>query len=403
MNAPEPAVVAPHDVEGPEAVAPESPDGFRLGAESPRVMRLSRKALAAMGGTAGVVIGGALLYALQPADPKDPENLYRTEGRARADALTSAPADYGSVPKLGPPLPGDLGRPIVSAHADGNPVPVPPIGGQSATGSQNPEEQARARAEQERETARASRLFLGSGTATTEAIPLPLPTLARAGDVSTERPTTATSRRAFLAQDSKEPESGERVRAASSAHILQAGSIIPAALITAIHSDLPGQVTAQVTQNVYDSPTGHILLIPQGARLVGEYDSEISAGQDRVLLAWERLILPGGRSIALGREPGTDAAGMAGVADRTNFHWGRMLRAAFVSTLLGVGAELGTDSDDRLVRALRSGTQDSAAETGRQLVERELRVPPTLTIRPGATLRVLVTRDLIVEAVGEVR
>lgn len=400
MNAPEPAAAAPQDGEGFEAVAPESPEGFRLGAEPPRVMRLSRKALAAMGGAAGVAIGGALLYALQPAGPKDHENLYRSEGRPRPDALTGAPADYGSVPKLGPPLPGDLGRPIVSAQADGKPVPAPPIGGQSATGGQSPEEQARARAEQERESARASRLFLGSGTGASEAIPLALPAPSRAGDASNDRPTRATSRRAFLAQDSKEPESAERVRAASSAHILQAGSIIPAALITAIHSDLPGQVTAQVTQNVYDSPTGHILLIPQGARLIGEYDSEISAGQDRVLLAWERLILPGGRSIALGREPGTDAGGMAGVADRTNFHWGRMLRAGFVSTLLGVGAELGTASDDRLVRALRSGTQDSVAETGRQVVERELRVAPTLTIRPGASLRVLVTRDLILDAAG---
>src|SRR3546814_7607174 len=92
-------------------------------------------------------------------------------------------------------------------------------------------------------------------------------------------------------------------------------------------SDLPGQVTAQVTQNVYDSPTGRILLIPQGARLIGDYDSEISVGQERVLLAWNRLILPGGRSIRLDRQPGADARGMAGIADRTDHHWGSMLRA----------------------------------------------------------------------------
>ena len=210
----------------------------------------------------------------------------------------------------------------------------------------------------------------------------------------------AQGRKSFMASGDRERESMERVRRSSSINIVQAGSVIPAALITGIRSDLPGQVTAQVTQNVYDSPTGRILLIPQGARLIGGYDSEIASGQDRVLLAWDRLILPGGRSVQLERQPGTDSAGMAGLSDRTNFHWGRMLRAALVSTLLGVGAELGADSDDELVAALRDGGQDSAAQTGRQIVERELRVAPTLTIRPGFALRVLVTRDLVLEPIA---
>ena len=133
----------------------------------------------------------------------------------------------------------------------------------------------------------------------------------------------------------------ERLTAPASPNIVQAGSIIPAALITGIRSDLPGQITAQVTANVYDSPTGRILLIPQGARLIGEYDSEVAAGQTRVLLAWDRLILPDGRSIVLERQPGTDGAGFAGLQDRVNQHWGNLLKAAAVSTLLGVGAELG--------------------------------------------------------------
>lgn len=179
--------------------------------------------------------------------------------------------------------------------------------------------------------------------------------------------------------------------------MLQAGAVIPAALITGIRSDLPGQITAQVTQNIYDSPTGRILLIPQGARLIGEYDSEVAAGQRRVLLAWDRLILPGGRSIALDRLPGADTTGMAGLADRTDYHWGSMLKAALVSTLLGVGAELSASDEDRLVQAARAGTQDSINETGRQVVERQLRIPPTITIRPGFALRVIVTRDLILE------
>jgi len=113
------------------------------------------------------------------------------------------------------------------------------------------------------------------------------------------------------------------------------------------------------------------------------------------LLAWDRLILPGGRSLQLGRQPGVDAAGNAGLSDRTNYHWGSMVRAALVSTLLGVGSELGSDSDDRLARALRDGTQDTVNQTGRQIVERQMAIAPTITIRAGAPVRVLVTRDLV--------
>lgn len=387
------------------ALAPAGAEGFRLGGEPPQVMRLSRRTLAIIGGVAATAIGGSLLWALQPPGEAAPPNLYEGETRGRPDTLARAPGDYGSVPKLGPPLPGDLGRPIVAAQRQGEAVPVPAMA-PPASGGPSPEEQARERAEQERNAARSSRLFLGGAAASLSApapgtaeAGAPAPGAAMAGTISAD-----ARRRAFLASGPAKPfESPERVRDVTSPNVLQAGSIIPAALITGIRSDLPGQVTAQVTQNVYDSPTGRILLVPQGARLVGEYDSEITAGQERVLLAWDRLILPGGRSIGLGREPGTDAAGRAGLSDRTDHHWGRMLRAALVSSLLGVGAEIGADNEDRLVRALRGGPQDAAADTGRQIVERELRAPPTLTIRPGFALRVLVTRDLVVEPAGEAR
>lgn len=399
MNAPDNIAPPAADAEalGPAPIAPESPEGFRLGAEPPRVMRLSRKALASIGAVAGIGIGGALLYALQPVAPKDPENLYRADSRNRSETVTGAPADYGSIPKLGPPLPGDLGRPIVSAQANGEVVPLPNMAPPPSS-QPDPAEQARQRAEQERDSARASRLFLSGGTATVDGNPpmLAVPVPAGSEPQPADR-SAAASRRAFLAESGRRgAESAERIREASSARILQAGSIIPAALITAIHSDLPGQVTAQVTENVYDSPTGRLLLIPQGARLVGEYDSEITAGQKRVLVAWDRLIFSDGRSISLGRMPGGDASGAAGLKDRTDYHFGNMIRAALISTLLGFGTELASNSEDRLARALRGGAQDTANETGRQIVERELGVPPTIRIREGARLRVLVTRDMIV-------
>ena len=405
MTEREDQAVPPADEPGDEnrVAQPPAVDAFRLRGEPPRVMRLSRKTLASIGAAGGIAIGGALLWALQPSAPRSSDNLYSADTANRAEVVTGAPADYGKVPKLGPPLPGDLGRPIVAAQRDGEFVPVPPMGS-SPAGARSPADEARDRARQQREAATTSRLFLGGGSAgagMAEALRGSIEPAAAAPAPVADARSPVAARRAFLEEGRRTPfESAERIRNPSSSYILQAGSLIPAALITGIRSDLPGQVTAQVTQNVYDSPTGRILLIPQGARLVGDYDSEIAAGQERVLLAWDRLILPGGRSIRLDRQPGTDARGMAGLSDRTDHHWGSMLRAALVSTLLGVGAELGSDGDDAIVRALRDGSQDTINQSGRRLVERQMNIPPTLSIRPGFALRVLVTRDLILEPEG---
>ncbi len=180
--------------------------------------------------------------------------------------------------------------------------------------------------------------------------------------------------------------------------MLQAGAIIPAALVTGLRSDLPGQLTAQVTENVFDGPSGRYLLVPQGSRLIGQYDAETRFGQRRALLVWTRLILPDGRSLVLDRLPGADAGGFAGLEDRVDNHWGQIFRAALISTLVSVGAEAGSSTaEDGLVRALRSGSSDAVAQAGRQIVGRSLDIQPTLTVRPGYPVRVIVTRDLIFE------
>ncbi|MBX9646712.1 MAG: TrbI/VirB10 family protein, partial [Xanthobacteraceae bacterium] len=285
-------------------------------------------------------------------------------------------------------------------------VPVPPIGAQPGPPDPHAEaaEAARQRAAQERDAARTSSVFLGSGGAHASAEPISAPGLPASSMQEPASPPAQgdqAGKRAFMAQaENQRTVSVERLTAPASPNIVQAGSIIPAALITGVRSDLPGQITAQVTANVYDSPTGRILLIPQGARLIGEYDSEIAAGQTRVLLAWDRLIMPDGRSIVLERQPGADGAGFAGLQDRVNQHWGNLLRAAAVSTLLGVGTELGADSEDDLTRALRRGSQDTINQTGQQIVRRQLNVQPTLTVRPGHPLRVVLTRDLVLEPIG---
>jgi len=192
--------------------------------------------------------------------------------------------------------------------------------------------------------------------------------------------------------------SADRLAKPASPFVVQAGTVIPAALITGIRSDLPGQITAQVTENVYDTPTGRARLIPQGARLIGIYDSQVAFGQSRVLLVWTRLIMPNGRSIVLERQPGADAAGYAGLQDEVDNHWSELFKAAALSTLLGVGTELGSSGNDSdIIQALRRGAGDSLNQTGQQVVRRNLNIQPTLTIRPGFPVRVIVNRDLVLE------
>ena len=181
-------------------------------------------------------------------------------------------------------------------------------------------------------------------------------------------------------------------------YTLQAGSVIPASLITGLRSDLPGQVTAQVTEDVYDSPTGKTLLVPQGTRLIGQYDAQIAFGQSRALLVWNRLIMPNGKSIVLERQPGTDTEGYAGLEDEVDNHWGMLFKAAILSTILSVGAEAGTsDSENNLAQAIRQGASQSLNQAGEQVVSRSLNIQPTITVRPGFPVRVLVTQDLVLE------
>ncbi len=363
-------------------------DAVKLRGDPPRVMRLSRKAIGLASAAGLALVGGALIYALMPEGPRTREELINTDNAARPDALADAPRDYGEVPKLGPPLPGDLGGPILAAQERDAVAALPPVGAPPPAGpspAQTAAEAERQRLLQERSAARESRVFFGGGAGGDVAAPPASPAL-----------TADQTRPGFLDRPAdRQTVSQSRLEAPASNHVLQAGSIIPAALITGIRSDLPGQVTAQVTEHVYDSPTGRILLIPQGSRLIGDYDADVTSGQRRVLLSWNRLILPDGRSIVLERQPVGDASGYAGLEDGVNFHWGGVLRAALVSTLLGVGSELGSGSDSDLARAVRRGSQDSVGRVGEQAVSRELNVRPTLTIRPGFPVRVLVTRDLV--------
>jgi type IV secretory pathway VirB10-like protein len=381
---------------------------MRLGADRPRVTRLSRKVLAGAAAVGSIAIFGATFWALQNnrSHTSAPSELYTTDHHNVADGLEGLPRDYAGVPRqappLGPPLPGDLGRPILNGQS------APLLGVPAIDSDQQ-------RLDQEVEAARLSRLFASTsirevassiaqtasgGASTIVPNQTSQPVQPGAGDTFTQN--GQDRKLAFVnASADTRTTSPDRVSAPASSYVVQAGNIIPAALITGIRSDLPGQITAQVTENVYDSPTGRFLLVPQGTRLIGIYDSQVAFGQSRVLLVWTRLIMPNGRSIVLDRQPGADTAGYAGLEDEVDNHWGALFKAALLSTLLGVGSELGsttgTGGNSDVITALRRGSSDSLNQTGQKVVQRNLDIQPTLTVRPGFPVRVIVNRDLVLE------
>lgn len=372
---------------------------MRLRPEPPRVTRVSRKVLIGGGAVVAIGLGGALIAALHSKDAKPvSQELYTTGRKSAAEGLAALPRDYSAIPKLGPPLPGDFARPMADQAARA------PVGSNPTSGQPVPVDPVRQQRQQQRDAAIGASVFASRASAAGIEDARDVATAPAAGETPTvaanAQPPSAVERRtAFLAgaPDRKTTNSGALAPLVSP-NVVQAGSIIAAALVTGIRSDLPGQVIAQVTENVFDSPTGRTLLIPQGARLIGSYDSDVAAGQSRALVAWTRLIMPDGRSVVLDKMPAADAAGQAGLQDRTDYHWGGLLRAAAISTLLSVGAQSGSSGGgDDLTRALREGAGDSISRTGRQVVDRELGRPPTITIRQGYPVRVIVTRDIVID------
>lgn len=221
-------------------------------------------------------------------------------------------------------------------------------------------------------------------------------------DDSVDQPTDQDRKLAFL---------NEAVFSGGGAHLdqpylhprspyeVQAGTVIPAALLTGINTDLPGDVLAAVTEPVYDSRTGRHLLIPQGAKLYGRYDSEIANGQNRALLVWHRLLMPNGRSILLDRMRGTDDAGYAGVADRVDYHADKLALGVTLSSVIAYAGNLArgdsSGSDDRGRDVIGDTVAQEASRVGSKIIDRQLDVQPTITIRPGWPLRVLVNQDVL--------
>jgi type IV secretory pathway VirB10-like protein len=394
---------APPDTTMPKA----DPEALVLRASPGRVTRFRRGAIIAIAAAGSTAIAGAAWLALKPATLSliAPGEDKQIGTKAPPDALAGAPAGYGDVPKLGPPLPGDLGRPILERQRQlGGPLSADPNADVASKVAQDAEAE-RQRAAAERRTARESgvMLQLAGGRATA----------APATAVAADTPSAPEGAKPFLDPDldpnaqarknelvgranRDEDTNPHALTAAPSPYTLSAGSLIAASLITGLNSDLPGLVAAQVTENAYDSVTGRILLIPQGSRLIGSYDSVVAFGQSRALLVWQRIILPDGSSIRIDNVPATDTQGYAGLSDRIDRHTWQLLKGVVLSTLLGVGTELSFGSGESdLVRAIRESAQQSGARAGDQLVTRNLNIQPTLRVRPGWPLRVVLHKDIV--------
>ncbi|MFK4057956.1 TrbI/VirB10 family protein [Brevundimonas sp. NPDC046655] len=348
---------------------------MRLRADPPKPLRLSRKA--AMAGAAGLVaaISTAAGFGLLNS-PKETPPVELAPSRAPPpEAVRALPGDY-AAPRLGPPLPGDLGKPVLNAR---NAVEASPGATASADRDEHRAEARRAERERRRAEAEAA---LGS----------PL-LLIQNGSI-----------RAGGARGSPGDPSEVKVDRSPDVEAdatLLAGAVLEASLVTGVRSDLAGPVLGQITADVHDTLTGRDLLIPKGSRLIGSQAADVSQGQSRLMVRWTRIILPNGRSIALEGEAASDARGYAGLEDRTDPRWGERLRAAALTTLLAVGgAAVEGDDADRVARALRDGTGRGMNVLGRGLVERGLSIPPRITVRAGFAFRIILTRDLNLQPYG---
>lgn len=194
-----------------------------------------------------------------------------------------------------------------------------------------------------------------------------------------------------------------KVNLPKSPYEIKAGTVIPGILITGINSDLPGQVTAQVRNHVYDTITGNHLLIPQGTKMVGLYDSAITYGQERVSIVWRRLIFPNGQSIDLQGMPGADVSGYSGFNDKVNNHYVRIFGSTIVMSALAAGAQLSQPKQESqnpfappsVNQTLAQNLGMNIAGTGNALLAKNLGIQPTLEIRPGYLFNITVTKDVI--------
>jgi type IV secretion system protein VirB10 len=372
----------------------------------PLVKRFNRKTVAIL----------AFTTALNRKPPYRSAEQSAAETTAAAPSATEAisglPGSYGEIPRLGPRVPGEVGS-MVTGNSSLLPaatgVPVAASARVVSTGLRPTavdSEEAKL-ATRAREAGFGFPGGSGSGGAASGG-GNDLARLVGAGGL----PSMAAGpgfqkgdRDADNRQDDKQ-EFLERNRAPRwelkgrlhqpiSPYTLFAGTVIPGVLITAINSDLPGQIEGPISQNVYDTVRGQHLILPQGTKLLGSYDSRITYGQSRILVVWTRIIRPDGSNIDLEGMPGVDLSGYAGITGAVDRHLGRILTAVLLGSVIQAGAAAGTSYTDPTFTGLaRQGAGQGVNEASQQIVRKELQLQPTIRVAPGARFAVFTTKDL---------
>ena len=404
------------------------PDDPRLRLPATRSRSLKKGPVFAIGGALLSVILIALAVAMWPkskttAEKTDdtslnqmftiPDNIRKGPGND-APLMVAAPPKPGSsdsIPRLGPPLPGDLGNAMVKRGQgiyQRGAINTPYGAGTYQNHQPDPEEIDKQAA------IKASPFFGGNGNNqinSSGSSPAALSSPAgqnnsyvygRGGQNMQDRKND------FFANgggDEKEYVS-RTLHAPLSNYEIKAGSIIPVILITAINSDLPGNVVAMVSEDVYDTRTGDYLLLPKGTRVLGRYDSMVSYGQNRVQVNWNRLVRPDGSSIVLDNMPGVDLAGNSGYKDKVDNHFDRLAGGVILSSLLSVGATVsqGTYTDESsmtLQQRMAANVGENINSAGSQITRKNLDIQPTLKILAGKKVNVLVNKDMILSPYNE--
>ncbi|BAP87327.1 conjugation TrbI family protein [Burkholderiales bacterium GJ-E10] len=403
--------------------------------KGPRLSKNLKGALAVLGGLAGVGIVIGVMSAGQHAKTKPESADAARVGQTKpdVDAMEQA-ADKARLEQDA--AGGDSSTPRVSARTDKAAAPAALQAGPASAAQLTPEQKYRQWLDEQRYKNLEGAILAAQSARLAKTVPEgavpqgaqrpdpPGAAVAPSGDLGTtlqnalaglQPPHGAAGaepqgqqgaqqqNKAFLAAQSKSdgdylPASVQPPRAR---HELFAGSVIPAVLVTGINSDLPGSISAQVRETVYDSLDPDVVLIPQGTRLIGQYSSDVAYGQRRVLVAWNQVIFPNGSTIDLKGMEGTDGQGQAGFRDRVDNHYMRIFGSAILMSLLSAGAQLSQPQNANMFTAPSAGQEAAAAlgqelnMVGQNLLNRNLNIQPTLVIRPGYAFNVLVSRTMI--------
>ncbi|WP_045762247.1 TrbI/VirB10 family protein [Xanthomonas albilineans] len=403
-----------------------------LATPKPKIKTLDKKKVGILVGVAGVLI--AFLF-VQAFNTKPKQNAKQDEAptggmSTKPEAYNALPGDYAKAaqeraehaPKLGDPMPGEIGQmqydsqQRAAAQAYGGGQQRQTAAEQFATQQELERLQRAANARYAKTSFQQDARLGGATNAAQQAfggLPPTSPEALQQQMLAAQAAAAAgggnkTARDDANRQDDKRDFIKERrdtgtlqspLTPPATPTVVSAGTLITALFLTGINSDLPGQITAQVSQPVYDTPTGRHVIIPQGAVLIGSYDSRVTFGQNRVLLVWQRLRFPNGSSLDLQAMPGVDLSGYAGVRDKVNNHWGKVITSVVLSSSIAAAVAVAEgDSYSAFQRdagqAASQGAAQQINQAGSQVVQRSINIQPTLEIRPGQRVAVMVNKDL---------